>query len=115
MDRIRRYITLGFALILMLSGMANGYANAMMAGSHSIEICSGQNVASVLLGANGEKLPELHECADCCIAVVVLQNAAPHCAHSGAVDLAVWRGVDHALTSGDALFSTWPRGPPIRV
>ncbi len=115
MDRIRQYITLGLALVLMLSGMANGYARAMTAGAHSIEICSAHGADNVTLGLNGEKLPVLHDCANCCIAVGLLQENMPHATRSGLADLAVWRGFELALNAGDAIFSTWPRGPPIRV
>ncbi len=115
MGRIRRYITLGFALVFMLSGMGNAYARAMMAGAQSIEICAELGYDRITLGVNGEKLPKLHDCASCCIAVGVLQDAPPHMARSGAADLAPWRGFEPTLNPGDAAFSIWPRGPPIRV
>ena len=115
MDRFRRYIVTGFALVFMLSGMANAYASAMMAGAHSIEICAGQSTDRVLLGANGEKLPEVHDCDICCIAVGLLQHPAPYFAHSGLANLAAWRGFEQALNAGETSFSSWPRGPPIKV
>ena len=115
MTRIGRYITLGFALVFLLSGMANAYGRAMMAGAHSIQICAELGYDSVTLGANGEKLPKLHDCSACCIAVGVLQDAPPHVARSSAADLAAWRGFEPALNPGDAIFSIWPRGPPVRV
>ena len=115
MEHIRRYITLSFALVFMLSGMANAYASAMMAGSHSIEICSGLAINSVVVGANGEKLPELHDCASCCIAVGLLQDNMPNAACNSVAELTAWRGFELALNAGDAIFSHWPRGPPIEV
>jgi len=115
MDRFRQYITLGLALVFMLSGMANGYARAMTAGSHSIEICSELGNDNVTLGLNGEKLPVLHDCTSCCIAVGLLQEAAPHAARASLADLAAWRGFELALNVGDASFSSWPRGPPMKV
>lgn len=115
MSFLRRYITLGFALVFMVSGVANAYARAMMAGSHSIEICSEMGNNSVTLGVNGEKLPTLHDCSSCCIAVGMLQDVAPHVARSSLADMAAWRGFELALNTGDAIFSTWPRGPPIRA
>jgi len=115
MNRIVRYITLGFALVFMLSGMANAYARAMMAGAQSIEICAELGYDSVTVGANGEKLPKLHDCSSCCIAVGVLQDAAPHVMRSGMAYLAAWRGFEQALNPGDAIFSIWPRGPPIKI
>ncbi|MBL1436758.1 MAG: hypothetical protein COB08_011255 [Rhodobacteraceae bacterium] len=115
MVRIQRYITLGFALIFVLSGIANGYAQSMMAGAHRIEICAELGYDSVTLGVSGEKLPALHDCQSCCIAVGVLQTAASHAVRASLADLAAWRGFELALNSGDAIFSTWPRGPPVRV
>jgi len=115
MDRFRQYITLSLALVFMLSGMANGYARAMMAGSHSIEISAELGNDNVTLGLNGEKLPKLHDCTSCCIAVGMLQEAAPHAARAGFADLAAWRGFEPALNVGNATFSSWPRGPPIKV
>ncbi len=114
MSLIRRYITLSFAVVFMLSGTANAYARAMMAGAHSIEICAEMGYDSVTLGTNGEKLPKLHDCASCCIAVGVLQDAPPHVARSSMADLAAWRGFELALNPNDAIFSIWPRGPPIK-
>jgi len=115
MDRFRQIITLGLALVFMLSGMTNGYARAMTTGAHSIEICTGLGNNHVTLGLNGEKLPELHDCTSCCIAVGLLQDAVPHAARSGSADLTAWRGFELALNAGDANFSNWPRGPPIRA
>lgn len=115
MRLFRRYITLGFALVFMLSGMANAYARATMIGANSIEICAELGYDSVTLGFNGEKLPKLHDCQSCCIAVGVLQDAAPHVARSSSADMAAWRGFEQALNPGNAIFSTWPRGPPIKV
>jgi len=115
MNRIRTYITLGFALVFMLSGMANGYARAMMTGAHSIEICAELGNDSVTLGLNGEKLPKLHDCTSCCIAVGLLQEDMPLASRSGLADMALWRGFEQALNAGDAIFSTWPRGPPVKV
>ncbi len=115
MSLTRRYITLGFALVFLLSGVVNAYARAMMAGSHSIEICTELGYNSVTLGANGEKLPKLHDCSSCCIAVGVLQDAPPQLARSSMADLAALRGFEQALNLGDAVFSIWPRGPPVRV
>ncbi len=114
MSLLRRYITLGFALVFMLSGVSNAYARAMMTGASSIEICAEMGYNSVTLGVNGEKLPALHDCSSCCIAVGVLQDAPPHVARSSTADLAAWRGFELALNPGDAIFSTWPRGPPIK-
>ncbi len=115
MDRFRQIITLGLALVFMLSGMANGYARAMTTGSHSIEICAELGNDSVTLGLNGEKLPTLHDCTSCCIAVGLLQEATPHVVPASLADLAAWRGFELALNAGDAVFSSWPRGPPIKV
>ena len=115
MSLIRRYITLGFALVFLFSGVANAYARAMMAGSQNVEICAEMGYDSVTLGVNGEKLPKLHDCSSCCIAVGVLQDAPPHVARSSMADLAAWRGFELALNPGDAIFSIWPRGPPVRV
>lgn len=115
MVRFQRYITLSFALIFVLSGTANSYAQTMMAGAHRIEICAGHGSDSVMLGVNGEKLPALHDCQSCCIAVGLLQGAAPHAARASVADLTAWRGFELALNAGDAIFSTWPRGPPTRV
>ena len=115
MRLFRHYITLGFALVFLLSGMANAYARAMMAGAQHIEICAELGYRSVTLGANGEKLPKLHDCSVCCIAVGVLQDASPYVARSSGADLAVWRGCEQALNPGDAIFSIWPRGPPVKV
>lgn len=114
MSLFRRYITLGFALVFVLSGMANAHARVMMAGAHSIEICAGFDFETITLGINGEKLPELHECDICCIAVGMLQDATSASAHSGMANLAAWRGFELALNAGDAVFSIWPRGPPVR-
>lgn len=111
----RQYITLSFALVFLLSGMVNAYARATMAGAQHVEICAELGYSSVTLGMNGEKLPKLHDCSSCCIAVGVLQEAPLHVARSSAADLAAWRGFELALNPGDAIFSTWPRGPPIRV
>lgn len=115
MDRFRQYFTLGIALVFMFTGMANGYARAMMVGAHSIEICAELGNDNVTLGLNGEKLPKLHDCTSCCIAVGLLQEAAPHVVRTSLADLAAWRGFELALNAGDAMFSSWPRGPPIRV
>ncbi len=115
MIRIRQYITVGFALVFLFSGMSNAYARAMMAGAQHIEICAELGYSSVTLGVNGEKLPKLHDCSACCIAVGVLQDAPPHVARRSAADLAAWRGFELALNPGDAIFSIWPRGPPVRV
>ena len=115
MDHIRSYITLSLALILMLSGMANGYARAMTLGAHSIEICSELGNENVTLGLNGEKLPAIHDCTSCCLAVGLLQADMPYAARRGLANLAAWRSHEHALTAGDAHFSTWPRGPPIKA
>jgi hypothetical protein len=115
MSLFRRYITLGFALVFMLSGTANAYTRATMAGARNIQICAELGYDSILLGANGEKLPKLHDCSACCIAVGVLQDAPPHVARSSAADLAAWRGFELALNPGDAIFSIWPRGPPIEA
>jgi len=115
MGRFRHYITLSLALVFMLSGMANGYARAMAAGSHSIEICAELGNDNVTLGLNGEKLPTLHDCVSCCIAVGLLQGAALDAARASLADLAAWRGFELALNAGDANFSSWPRGPPIKV
>ncbi len=115
MSLVRRYITLSFALVFLLSGMANAYARATMAGAQHIEICAELGYSSVTLGLNGEKLPKLHDCSACCIAVGVLQDAPPHLARSSTADLAAWRGFELALNTGDAIFSIWPRGPPVRV
>ena len=114
MMRMCRYIPLGFALVFLLSGMANAYARAMMAGAQHIEICAELGYSSVTLGVNGEKLPKLHDCSACCIAVGVLQDAPPHVVRSSMADLAAWRGYELALNPGDAIFSIWPRGPPIK-
>jgi len=115
MSLARRYITLGFALVFLLSGVANAYARAMMAGSHNIQICAELGYDSITLGANGEKLPKLHDCSSCCIAVGVLQDATPHLARTSMANMAAWRGFEQALNLGDAVFSIWPRGPPIRA
>jgi hypothetical protein len=115
MDRLRQYIVLGFALVFMASGLSNAYARAMMAGAHDVSICAGAGTHSVTLGANGEKLPKLHDCSSCCIAVAVLQDALPFVARIGQAGLAPWRGFEQALNPGDAIFSIWPRGPPVKV
>jgi len=115
MSFVRRNITLAFALVFLLSGMVNAYARAMMAGAQHVEICAELGYSSVTLGMNGEKLPKLHDCSSCCIAVGVLQDAPPHIAGSSAAELAAWRGFEPALNPGNAIFSIWPRGPPVRV
>lgn len=115
MSFLRYYLLLSIALLFALSGAANAYARAMMAGSHSIEICAEMGYDSVILGANGEKLPKLHDCARCCLAVAVLQDAVSPPSRASAADLAAWRGFVLALNPGDAIFSIWPRGPPVKV
>lgn len=115
MSHVRRIITLFFAMVFLLSGMANANARARMAGARSIEICAELGYTNVILGVNGEKLPNLHDCSSCCIAVGMLQGAAPYVARRSMADMATWRGFDLALNHGDDVFSIWPRGPPIKL
>jgi len=115
MVNLRRYIVLSLALVFMLSGMANAYARAMMAGAHSIEICAELGNDNITLGINGEKLPTLPDCARCCIAVAVLQDAAPFAVREGRANITAWRGYEPVLNPGNASFSLWPRGPPVKA
>lgn len=115
MSYLRPYLLLCTAVLFTFSGMANAYSRAIMTGSHSIEICAEMGYDRITLGADGEKLPTLHDCSICCIAVAVLQDAAFQPKRVAEADLAVWRGFELALNSGDAIFSIWPRGPPLKV
>ena len=115
MKGLRQILVVSFALLFVFAGTANAYARAFMAGAHSIEICAELGNTSVTLGANGEKLPVLHDCASCCIAVAVLHDAVLQPSPASAADLAAWRGFELALNPGDAIFSIWPRGPPVRA
>ena len=115
MIRIRQYITVGFALVFLFSGMAGGYTRAMMAGARSIEVCAALGHTRIQLGANGEKLPRLDECACCFVGVAVVQGITPHVSRSRFAEMAVWYRAERALNTGDAIFSIWPRGPPVTV
>ena len=109
----RRHIILAFGLVFVLSGMANAYARAYMTGAHSIEICAALGNTEVTLGANGEPLPELHNCESCCIAVGVLSAPPAYIARENRADLADLTGFELALNPAFPTLSMWPRGPPV--
>lgn len=115
MKRIRQYITVGFALVFLFSGMAGGYTRAMMAGARSVEVCAALGHTRIQLGANGEKLPSLHDCACCFVAVAVVRGFALHVGRSSFAELAAWHRAERALHAGDMFPSFRPRGPPVRV
>lgn len=111
---LSRYIALGFALVFMLSGAVNGYAHGMMAGAHNVQICAELGYNSITLGANGEKLPKLHDCSSCCVAVGLLHDAPPPLRRSQLAQLLLLWRFEPSLGAGVARISLWPRGPPFK-
>lgn len=65
-------ITIG--LFSSTSGAA--FSQGRMAGGQSITICSPDGVHEIILGANGEPVPNEHECADCCLFSLDVQEAS---------------------------------------
>jgi len=113
MQHWRRHIILAFGLILALSGAANAYAKAFMTGAHSIEICAELGNNEVTLGANGEALPKLHICELCCIAVAILNDAAPYTSRVNPAHLLDQPRFAALVNPGIDLISSRPRGPPV--
>lgn len=112
MQNLRQHFILAFGLVFVLSGAANAYAKAYMVGAHSIEICAELGNNEVTLGANGEALPALHVCEMCCIAVAILNDAAPYVSRINPANLAEQPRFAALVNPGIDIFSTRPRGPP---
>ena len=110
-----RHIVLAFGLVFVLSGAANAYAKAYMAGAHSIEICAELGNNEVTLGANGEALPKLHICELCCIAVAILNQKTPYVSRIKPADFISLPRFVSLVNPGIDLISSRPRGPPLKV
>ena len=115
MTQWRRHIILAFGLIFALSGAANAYAKAYMAGAHSIEICAELGNSEVTLGANGEALPTLHICELCCIAVAILNDAPPYLSRENSAELLDQPRFATLVNPSVPFISARPRGPPVLV
>ncbi len=64
-------------LVIMLAGSLgftsaiSSYAKGLSAGSTTLVICSDVGERAIVLGANGEEIPVLHACIDCCISAAI--------------------------------------------
>lgn len=55
-----------------MSGGITGYGNALAAGGTMLTICSDAGARDIMIGANGEELPQNHSCDDCCLAAPLI-------------------------------------------
>lgn len=64
------------AISLLISGGVTSYGKALSAGGQTLLICSDLGERTALIGANGEELPQLHLCDECCLAIAMQPPAA---------------------------------------
>jgi len=104
-------ITIG--LFSSTSGAA--YSQGRMAGGQAITICSPGGAHEIILGANGEPVPNEHECAECCFITLDAQATADHIAPTPAnltritLPMAAKSWLTRSYTTANA------RAPPVVV
>ncbi len=113
MKLFRPIIAFVFAFALLLTGGVTAYAKALSAGGQNMLICSEVGTRTAIIGANGQELPPIHVCDECCIAIAMQALPMPDMRPKALAQRAVFVALAPLPAQAPVLPAQLARAPPL--